>query len=130
TLNFGSPSLVSLRVSVSPFAAIDPLKAGGSETLQKALQKNSKRDANLLNRTYLLSTGWDTNTLPKVHKLEMDFWQCRNARMPVQVTESKEPVTIRVLPRGNWQAENGEIVEPHPLAFLPQLPNPDGHRLT
>jgi hypothetical protein len=35
-----------------------------------------------------------------------------------------------VLPRGNWQDESGEIVQPAAPHFLPQVPNPDGRRLT
>ncbi len=46
------------------------------------------------------------------------------------VSESMEkPRTVRVLPRGNWQDETGEIVEPGVLDFLPQ-PKVEGRRLT
>ena len=34
------------------------------------------------------------------------------------------------LPRGNWQNESGELLQPATPHFLPQLPNPDNHRLT
>ncbi len=33
---------------------------------------------------------------------------------------------MRVLARGNWQDETGEIVQPNTPAFLPQLPQPPG----
>lgn len=47
------------------------------------------------------------------------------------VTESTAPTrTVRILPRGDWQNETGEIVEPGVLHFLPQPPNIDGRRLT
>jgi molybdenum cofactor biosynthesis enzyme MoaA len=30
----------------------------------------------------------------------------------MQVTVAQKPITTRVLPRGNWQDETGEVVEP------------------
>ena len=46
------------------------------------------------------------------------------------MTETGEPLLTRVLPRGNWQNENGEAVQPLAPHFLPQIPNPEGRRLT
>jgi len=46
------------------------------------------------------------------------------------VSEAREPLVTRVLPRGNWQDESGDIVQPEVPHFLPQPPNPDGRRLT
>ncbi len=40
----------------------------------------------------------------------------------VMVTKSIKPRTMRVLPRGNWQDDSGEIVQPAVPAFLGQLP--------
>ena len=41
-----------------------------------------------------------------------------------------QPRVVRVLPRGNWLDENGEIVEPGVPAFLNQLEVPRGRRAT
>ncbi len=46
------------------------------------------------------------------------------------VSEAAAPRTVRVQPRGDWQNETGEVVEPGVPAFLPQPANPDGHRLS
>jgi hypothetical protein len=46
------------------------------------------------------------------------------------VSISCEPAVTRVLRRGNWQDESGEIVHPATPHFLPQLPNPEQRRLT
>ena len=46
------------------------------------------------------------------------------------VTEAAAPRTVRVLPRGDWLNETGEVVEPGVPAFLPQPANADGHRLS
>ncbi len=44
------------------------------------------------------------------------------------VTKAIEPRTIRVLPRGNWMDDSGEIVEPQAPSFLRQIED-DGDRL-
>jgi hypothetical protein len=41
-----------------------------------------------------------------------------------------EPRIVRILPRGNWQDESGEAVEPGVPEFLPQPPDAARHRLT
>ena len=46
------------------------------------------------------------------------------------VSQPDTPRTVRVLPRGDWQNDTGEVVEPGVPAFLPQPANPDGHRLS
>ncbi len=45
------------------------------------------------------------------------------------IVRRQAPRTTRVLPRGNWQDEAGEVVEPGVPHFLPQPANPDGKRL-
>jgi len=45
------------------------------------------------------------------------------------VTEAAPPRTVRVLPRGDWMHEHGEVVEPGLPEFLPQ-PKIEGRRLT
>ncbi len=44
-------------------------------------------------------------------------------------TSMSAPRVVRVLPRGNWLDESGEVVEPGVPAFLPQ-PKVEGRRLT
>jgi hypothetical protein len=48
----------------------------------------------------------------------------------VLTTVSVEPRTVRVLPRGDWMDESGEIVEPGTPEFLPPLHAEDGRRAT
>lgn len=38
------------------------------------------------------------------------------------VSESVQPAVVRILPRGNWMDDSGEIVKPAVPHFLPQLP--------
>src|SRR4029077_19293968 len=46
------------------------------------------------------------------------------------VSEAREPLVTRVLPRGNWLDESGEIVSPATPHFLPGPQAPAGGRLT
>ena len=46
------------------------------------------------------------------------------------ITQAMEPLVTRVLPRGNWQDESGEVVEPAVPHFLPQPAAAEGRRLT
>src|SRR6185369_7277404 len=120
------------RVSVSAFAADEPLKAGGGEPLRKALNRlapfRSATQRQLIERTFLLSTDTETNFLAQTHKLQREVRECRGGRLPTQVTEAREAATTRVLPHGNWQDDSGEIVQPAPPHFLPQLPTTGTNR--
>ena len=46
---------------------------------------------------------------------------CRDGRAFTTVTVATTPAVTRILPRGNWQDESGEVVQPSPPAFLPGL---------
>ncbi|MEM0897315.1 MAG: PSD1 and planctomycete cytochrome C domain-containing protein [Verrucomicrobiota bacterium] len=46
------------------------------------------------------------------------------------VTMAAEPREIRVLPRGNWQDDSGELLSPGVPEFLPPIANESGRRLT
>jgi hypothetical protein len=87
-------------------------------------------DPLLLAERYLLSAQWDKDAFAQFKKLQADLLECRNGRVYTMVTESWTPITMRILPRGNWQNESGEIVQPAPPHFLPQPANESGHRLT
>ena len=123
TVNLGTADVASLRVSVTPFAADDVLEAGGGAELRAALGRSgfsrAKTETRLIERTFLQSTDRAPDFLKRAHELQRDIFECRNGRAFVQITESREPLVTRVLPRGNWQDETGEIVQPTPPHFLP-----------
>jgi hypothetical protein len=134
-LNLGNAAVTSARVSVTPFPSGDVLQAGIGEPLRQALEAPAQRrvaaDRQLLNRTFLLTTQWDAEALAADRKLQADIRECRHGRAFTMVSMSRgEPTVTRVLARGNWQDESGEIVQPAAPHFLPQIPNPDNHRLT
>ena len=134
-VDLGSAAVASARVSITPFAAGEPLKAGLDASGRTALGSphgglsGARRQS--LERTFLLSTQWDPQAVTEARKLETEIRECRGGRAFTMVAVArKEPLPTRVLPRGNWQNESGELLEPATPHFLPQLPHPAHQRLT
>lgn len=125
-VTFEGDSVVPVRLGVSPFSALDPLAAAGSE-LRNAVEKNAN---DVLADRYLWSTAWDTEAFSVAKRLQKEILECREGRSWTMVTEAvAEPMTMRVLPRGNWQDEKGEIVQPAVPHFLSQPENCEARRL-
>jgi len=55
---------------------------------------------------------------PELVQLFRDILDCREGRTATMVTVAQEPRVTRVLPRGNWQDESGDVVDPSPPKFL------------
>ncbi|MGB8168226.1 MAG: PSD1 and planctomycete cytochrome C domain-containing protein [Chthoniobacteraceae bacterium] len=74
---------------------------------------------------------------PELAGLRQQIAETQTARVEFEKTVPRclvsdampQPRVVRILPRGNWQDESGEIVEPGVPAFLPQ-PTGEGRRLT
>ena len=130
-LTLKSDGPLTVRVSVSSFASLDPMQAGASQELRTALGAwPSPASSELLGKVYLLSTQTDTNAFARFKALQKEWLECRNGRAHTLITAAWEPRITRVLPRGNWQNESGDIVQPAPPHFLPQPVNESGRRLT
>src|SRR5262249_2657158 len=67
--------------------------------------------------------------LAEMRKLESDIRECRGGKSFTQVSVACAPLVMRVLRRGNWQDETGEVVQPEVPHFLPQISDPDHRRL-
>ena len=116
-----------LRFSVSPLV---PGSSRGHETPIGNIDQSLLTSAATKDLAWLTSTAPETNAFAEYKKLHREILECRDGKSPTLVTISRKPDITRVLPRGNWQAENGEVVEPQPPHFLPQ-PKPAGtNRLT
>ncbi|MEX2581363.1 MAG: PSD1 and planctomycete cytochrome C domain-containing protein [Verrucomicrobiales bacterium] len=63
-------------------------------------------------------------------ELEAERREVEKQGRPTMITVAKAPRTMRVLPRGNWQDDSGEVVAPAVPAFLGSLESGDGHRPT
>jgi hypothetical protein len=128
-INLGNAAVTSARLSITPFPAADPLRSGMGPAIAAALSRSPK-SSDLLSRTYLLTTAWDSDFHLQARKLQEEIRECRHGRSPTMVTVPQKPMVTRVLARGNWQDESGEIVDPAPPHFLPQLADPSTNRLT
>jgi len=119
-------NLGCLRLSTSRFGLDDPRDQQGVETLHAALKDRAKGSAGSAGRetrvetAYLLSTGWDQAALAKVNALRLEVEACRDGKAFSMITQAWEPRPTRVLNRGNWLDETGEIVAPAVPAFLSQ----------
>jgi hypothetical protein len=82
-----------------------------------------------LEKAFFLGSGW-SGELAAAQKLEHEALACNHGVAPTMVTVAVAPRPMRVLTRGNWQDDKGESVVPGVPHFLPQVPNPEGRRLT
>lgn len=118
--------LGSVRVSTSPLARADIQQLAFPKDLA-ALIAHAKSAP----EWYLRSTGWNAEAFAELKSADADYLACRGGKTPVLVTErTDKPLTIRVLPRGNWQDESGEVAPPATPHFLPKLPDAEGRQLT
>ncbi len=126
-LTIGSEQLGSFRLATTALASADPLQAGVNEELRQAATKSStKARKELLVSTWIRSTTNDLATLARLKVLEAQILKCNHGLTPTLVTvATTNRLVSRVLPRGDWQNESGEIVSPAVPHFLPQ-PKADG----
>ncbi len=133
TIKLSGDALGCVRLSTSPFAGVEPLRADAAARLAEALKAPPARNedglSGLLPTTYLLSTAHDREAFAKFKDLQHDLLECRGGKTWTLVTEAWAPKVTRVLPRGNFLDESGPEVQPAVPHFLPQPPNPDGRRL-
>jgi hypothetical protein len=108
-----------------------PLLSGADENLRRALSSGvscaGAATERALEKAFFLGTGW-SGELAAVQQLEHDAQACNHGLASTMVTVAVKPRPMRVLARGNWQDDKGEIVEPGVPHFLPQIPNPEGRR--
>jgi hypothetical protein len=112
----------TVRVSTTPFAATNPFAAASSALFAAIRKEPAQRNANeteLLTTTWLLSSGTDTASAERHHTLAAKIRQTREGHAASLITQQMDPITVRVLPRGNWQDESGPIVLPSTPSFLP-----------
>lgn len=111
-----------MRFSVSPVALRrpgDPLPDGLRVAASKILDPTALSDDDwiALSQAYLAS-GRDFDYYTASLADLREIAACRDGNAFSMVTESADPLVTRVLHRGNWQDESGEIVQPHPPAFM------------
>ena len=130
-LTIKSAGALTVRVAATPFAALDPMHSGVAPEFSDALQAwPDKASPEVLGEYYLLSRQADTNAFAQFKSLQKDLLECRKGRAHTLITKAVTPAVTRVLPRGNWQSESGDLVQPAPPHFLPQPEHRPDQRLT
>ena len=99
---------------------------GPAAKLIRATEWNQDQRA-VMERLFLRQTGSNSNW-QEIRDLEREKKRILDHADETLIAKSIEPRTIRVLPRGNWMDDSGEIVEPRAPSFLEQIPT-DGERL-
>ena len=78
----------------------------------------------------LTQTPSDVALLEQRQRLTFAIDDLENAQRLTMISVAKEPRTVRILPRGNWMDDSGDIVEPAIPEFMGQLQIPNGGRAT
>lgn len=119
-----SDALSRVRVTYSPFPSADPLESGADPAWEKLLARKPSQWTGVVGRriveSFLLGALGEGPELARYRQLHRDVLECRGGKTPTVVTVAWKPTPVRVLPRGNWQDESGEVVEPRPPHALPQ----------
>ncbi len=126
-LNIKTNAVGSLRVSVSPLV---PGRSRGDDTPIDSIDQKLLTSSPTKNLAWFTSTAPDTNGFAEYKKLHREIIESRGGKSPSVITVAWKPDTTRVLPRGNWQSEDGDVVEPAPPHFLPQPRREGTNQLT
>jgi len=114
----GDRSGADFRVALRP---ADPLEAGLPAALAAALKNpagfRGKKIAPLSGTPICSAPPGIRAQFNEFKKLRLEMLECRNGRAQTLVTEAWKPVPTRVLPRGNWQDETGDIRQSGATAF-------------
>jgi len=120
------------RLLTSPFASDVPKSVPVDDALLASFRTEpamrTPEQARILRTAFLLGTGSDAKAFAELKRLTQDKLECRGGKAKTLVTEAWEYRPTRVLPRGNWQDESGEVVEPGVPHFLPQPEGTSGRR--
>ncbi|MBX5494462.1 MAG: DUF1553 domain-containing protein [Bryobacteraceae bacterium] len=99
--------------------------SGLPEAIVKALKLPAEKRSASQYEALLVHFAWATPELQPLYvdlvRSEAELAILEGSIPKVLVTESVEPRITRVLPRGNWMDDSGEIVEPAIPAFLGKL---------
>ena len=117
-IHFESNAALTLKASVSPLSHDEPLKVTAPGTLF-AVKNVSPTPATFA--LYVASQGTDRARLEKSRTLASNIRRQYNGFAWSMVTQAAKPLTVRILPRGNFLDETGPIVLPTTPSFLPGL---------
>ncbi len=115
TVQLSENNVGCAQLLLSPVALVKPLAASEMTRVREALQK----DDAVAKEAYLFSTGKDPQAMEQYRRLTAQVRECRDGKAWSMVTQAVEnPLTVRLLPRGNWMDETGPVTPPAPPEFL------------
>ena len=131
-LKLSSDMPARFRLSFSPLAALDPLQTGSPEMLAAlTAERNAGGPATPLFEAWLANSPENNADFRRYHTLTNALRETNGGRAWTMITEAQNPLTTRVLARGNWQDESGPVVLPATPSFLPgRLESTPEKRLT
>ena len=89
--------------------------------LQKTASELTEADKSELYRFFLRSSDSVKKERELVNQLKKQKSNIENSFRPILVTNRIKPRMTRVLPRGDWLNDSGEVVTPGVPSFLPQI---------
>jgi hypothetical protein len=124
----------SIRLRVSPIAEFGLADSGLAGALLEALKvdpgSRTPEQSSHVDAAHGISPSSTPAVLAEYQRLTRERRDCHGGRALSMVTKAAEPIPTRVLSRGNWQDESGELVAPGVPKFLPQPAESDSRRLT
>ncbi|MFM1904174.1 MAG: hypothetical protein RLZZ440_2074, partial [Planctomycetota bacterium] len=131
----GGDGKLPVRIAASPLGAVDPLLAADAavrSALSTPVAARSPDQAALATAAFFFGTAFDPAAFDQVHTLAKDLDALFEGQTWTLVTEATStPLTVRVLPRGDWQNESGPVVLPATPGFLPgRIESSEERRLT
>ena len=131
----GSHTLGSFRVSITD--AMRPVKAGGGASLPadvlaslaiEPAKRNEQQKSKIAAYYRTIAPMLDA-TRKELAATQTKRTDLEKSLPTTLVTIAREPRTIKVLARGNWMDNSGEVVTPGVPAFLPAIKNDGKARL-
>lgn len=120
----------ALRVRTSPFASCDPLAFDDIARLREPLTSPTPWSDPWTVAIGLRSSAFDREAFHELVTLDRSLRECDGGLAKVVIAKAREPRETRVLPRGDWQNESGEVVLPGVPSFLPQIATAPDQRAT
>lgn len=132
-VNLNASVVGAVQLAVSPFWFPEPSRPIVDPALIGALTASvgdwTSAERSAVAAAFTVGTDLTATDRDQAHRLVLEQAACHAGQARVVVTKARPPRVTRVLPRGNWQDESGEVVEPGLPHFLPQPAEAKSRRL-
>ena len=132
-----SSDIGCVRLSATPLAEAIPgrpaISARLATALERVIRKWSDDECATVVAAFYRAVTPESGLSDTCKQYREAIVDCRAGYSHTLIAQSlpaEQVPAMRVLPRGNWQDQSGEVVAPSVPAFLPQPTNDDDRRLT